>query len=299
MTDDFDDVLRSRLQQPVPTAPADAHNVLGQLKPAIRRARIRRGVAVSAATLSLLGVSGVGLAAVTTSLTQEPSEVDILIDGNLLPEATAQTSTTGPDTDETEDSSGEEQTGTAISSAPATTVARSDSTTTTAAPTRSVPTGNPATPGTTSATDPPSSAPTTTRPTSPATTTAPLAPETTTAPPITLPASPTQRTIQSNCGSITVTHDSNSVTLTGTQPGPGFAPDVKNSGLEEVEVGFENGDAECEITAWVESGELRTDVDNHEADEDEGDDDDGDDEDERDGNGDDDERDGNGDDDGD
>jgi hypothetical protein len=256
MTDDFDDALRSRLQQSEPAPSSDAHNVLGQLKPAMRRARIRRGVAVSAATLSLLGVSVIGLAAIATSLSQQTSELDILVDGDPLPEPTAQTATTAPDAEETaEDRSREEQTETdiAISSLPATTIASSDSTTTSVAPSST------ATPATTPART--QSAPTD----NPSTTPSAATP----------PASPTQRKIQSNCGSITVSYGSNSVTLTSTQPGAGFAADVKSSGPEEVEVGFENGDAECEIKTRIESGTLETDIDNHDDDEsDDGDDDD-------------------------
>ena len=88
-----------------------------------------------------------------------------------------------------------------------------------------------------------------------------------------MPAPSGQRTIQSNCGSISVSYSGSSITLNSTQPAAGFAPDVKNSGPGEVEVGFSNGDDECEIKAWVDAGELRTDGDNHEGDGDDEEDD--------------------------
>ncbi|MGK0274794.1 MAG: hypothetical protein ACI9N0_001175 [Ilumatobacter sp.] len=276
MNDDFDDVLRARLRHSAPAASSDAQNVLGQLKPAMRHARIRRGVAIGTATLSLLGVGGVGFAAVTNSLSQKSSELDILIDGEPLPEPTSQISTTTPDTDQTaDDRSREEQTNvvTAISSFPTTTMESADSTTTTVAaaasspptptvasagPTQQEPTDNPAPPGTNSVPA------TTTEQPVPATTTEQPAPATTTAPPTTqsTPAPQVQRTIQSDCGSITVAQSNDSVVLASTQPNQGFLTDIKKSGSDEVEVGFDNGDAECRIKVWIEAGELRTDVEN-------------------------------------
>ncbi len=110
MNDDFDDMLRSRLQQSEPTPSSDAHSVLGQLQPAMRRARIRRTVAIGTATLSLLGISGIGLAAVTTSLRQESSELDILIEGDRLPAPSPETSAPAPNiVEQVEDSSSEAQ----------------------------------------------------------------------------------------------------------------------------------------------------------------------------------------------
>ncbi len=53
------------------------------------------------------------------------------------------------------------------------------------------------------------------------------------------------------------------VSLTSTQPNPGFAVDVKNDGPTEVEVGFAGGDNECELKARLVGGELKVTVDNH------------------------------------
>jgi hypothetical protein len=260
MNNDFDDALRARLRHSAPAASSDAQDVLGRLKPAMRHARIRRGVALGTATLSLLGMSGVGLAAVTNSLSQKSSELDILIDSEPLPEPTSQISTTTPDTDQTaDDPSREEQTKvvTAISSFPTTTMESADSTTTTVAsspptptvvstgPTQQEPTDNPAQPGTNSI---------------PATTAAPSTNQSTPAPQV-------QRTIQSDCGSITVAQSNDSVVLASAQPSEGFLSDIKKSGSDEVEVEFDNGDAECRIKVWIESGELRTDVENEDAEE--------------------------------
>jgi hypothetical protein len=266
MNDDFDDVLRARLRHSAPAASSDAQDVLGRLKPAMRHARIRRGVAIGTATLSLLGISGVGLAAVTNSLSQKSSELDILFDGERLPEPTSQISTTTPDTDLTaDDPSREEQTKvvTAISSFPTTTMESADSTTTTVTSsprtptvvstgrTQQEPTDIPAQPSTNSV---------------PATTTEQPAP----APPTqSTPAPQVQRTIQSDCGSITVVQSNDSVVLARAQPSQGFLSDIKKSGSDEVEVEFDNGDVECRIKVWIESGELRTDVENEDAEEEE------------------------------
>ena len=258
MNDDFDDVLRAHLRQSAPAASSDAQNVLGRLKPAMRHARIRRGVAIGTATLSILGVSGVGLAAVTNSLSQRSSQLDILIDSEPLPEPTSQISTTTLDTDEAaDDPSREEQANVviAISSFPTTTMESADSTTTTVAasvPSTPAPTLVSAGPTQQGPTD--NSAPPDTNPV-PATTTQ------------STPEPHVQRTVQSDCGSITVTQSNDSVVLASTDPSQGFLSDIKNSGSYEVEVGFDNGDVECKIKVWIESGELRTDVENEDAEE--------------------------------
>ena len=278
MTDDFDDILRSRLQQSESTGTTDAHSVLGQLQPAMRRARIRRTMAIGTATLSLLGVSVVGLAAVTNELRGDPSDVNILREIDTLPEPAAQTSTTEPtDREETtDDPVDEEQRATPTTTLLASTTTAAE---TTVPPTTDLPTATTrggAMPSATTAvpvvqpTTPPPT-PNTDPPVQPATTT-----PATTSPPTTTPTPSGQRTIPSNCGSIGVSYSGSSITLTSTKPAAGFAPDVKKSGPGEVEVGFSDGDDECEIKAWVESGELRTDIDNHEGDEDGDDDDNGD-----------------------
>lgn len=296
MNDELDDLLRSRLQKSEPTVSSDAHHVLAQLQPAMRRARIRRGMAVGTAVISLLGVCGIGLAAVTMSTRREPSEVDILIDDERLPEPTPPTTALEPtEIEEGRDKDlDDEQTATPtpLPASTPTTLAHGapatiGPTTSTTLPRQATPVSTMETPndndndGTTSVSSAPvtqpappttSPTPTTDPPSSPASTT----PATTVRPATTMPATtaPTpsgQRTIQSNCGSINISFSGSSITLTDNQPAAGFASDIKNSGPEKVEVGFSDGTDECEIKAWVESGQLRTDIANHDGAEDDDD----------------------------
>lgn len=287
MSDDFDDILLSRLQNAEPAGTGDAHQVLAQLQPAMRRARIRRTIAVGGATLSVVGISVLGLAAVTTSLREDPAEVDILRDGDPLPETSPQVSTTEVNARNNQDAESQPDgtppaasttstiapSTTAETTVPSTTspiaVPRETSApTTTAGPAVSVapttsadPSTQPTTPASTSA---PSTAPASTSPpsTSPPTTTA------TTAPSTTRPPASGQQTINSNCGSISVSYSGDSITLTATQPAAGYTPDIKNAGPSEVEVGFADGSGECEIKARMDDGQLRTDVDNDDGEDD-------------------------------
>lgn len=296
MSDDFDDILLSRLQNAEPAGTGDAHQVLAQLQPAMRRARIRRTIAVGGATLSVVGISVLGLAAVTTSLREDPAEVDILRDGDPLPETSPQVSTTEVNARNNQDAESQPDgtppaasttstiapSTTAETTVPSTTspiaVPRETSApTTTAGPAVSVapttsadPSTQPTTPASTSA---PSTAPASTSPpsTSPPTTAAPTTTPTTTAttaPSTTRPPASGQQTINSNCGSISVSYSGDSITLTATQPAAGYTPDIKNAGPSEVEVGFADGSGECEIKARMDDGQLRTDVDNDDGEDD-------------------------------
>lgn len=287
MSDDFDDILLSRLQNAEPAGTGDAHQVLAQLQPAMRRARIRRTIAVGGATLSVVGISVLGLAAVTTSLREDPAEVDILRDGDPLPETSPQVSTTEVNARNNQDAESQPDgtppaASTTSTIAPSTTAETTVPSTTspiavpretsaptttagpavTVAPTTSAdPSTQPTTPASTSA---PSTAPASTSPpsTSPPTTTA------TTAPSTTRPPASGQQTINSNCGSISVSYSGDSITLTATQPAAGYTPDIKNAGPSEVEVGFADGSGECEIKARMDDGQLRTDVDNDDGEDD-------------------------------
>ncbi len=75
-----------------------------------------------------------------------------------------------------------------------------------------------------------------------------------------------QQTVQSNCGSITVTWTGANISLTATQPAAGFSPEIENAGPEEIKVKFDNGDAKCEIEAQIEAGTLVTEVENDDGD---------------------------------
>ncbi len=296
MSDDFDDILLSRLQNAEPAGTGDAHQVLAQLQPAMRRARIRRTIAVGGATLSVVGISVLGLAAVTTSLREDPAEVDILRDGDPLPETSPQVSTTEVNARNNQDAESQPDgtppaASTTSTIAPSTTAETTVPSTTspiavpretsaptttagpavTVAPTTSAdPSTQPTTPASTSA---PSTAPASTSPpsTSPPTTAAPTTTPTTTAttaPSTTRPPASGQQTINSNCGSISVSYSGDSITLTATQPAAGYTPDIKNAGPSEVEVGFADGSGECEIKARMDDGQLRTDVDNDDGEDD-------------------------------
>jgi hypothetical protein len=120
------------------------------------------------------------------------------------------------------------------------------------------------------------SAPDKSTPTAPAPPSAPAtvpSPTTTTPAPTSTEATPTttvvatttvpesgERVITSSCGTVAVAYEGTTVTLVETQPASGFGVDVKNSGPEEVEVGFAGGDIECQIKAEMEAGQLVVDV---------------------------------------
>lgn len=286
MNDDFDDMVRSRLHHTEPTTASDASRVLGELRPAMRRARLQRGAAVGAFSLSFLGVAVIGVAALTASLRPQPSDVDVFDDGIQLPETPPVSSVA----DEIDDDAADDLSidGTSPRALPAPTSTENGASTT-SVPTTStsgpksteVGTAQPAThnnPPATPAPQPrqPRSSPTSTAPpraTTASTTAAPTS-TTTTSSTTTTTSTPTtspptgQRTIQSNCGSISVSHSGNSISLTGMQPASGFVADVKDSGPEKIDVRFDNGPAECEIKAWVEAGVLQTEIDNHDEDDD-------------------------------
>ncbi len=282
MNDDFDDMLRSRLQHSEPVGPADATQVLNELRPTMRRARIRRSVAVGAATLSFLGAGGIGVAAVATSLGAQQSEVDVFDSGVQLPAPSPTTATAVEHGEEASDDLPTSHEG--VNDPPDTSAGAPTST----APDEPVPadassTGAPphTDPSTTQSStddDPPATSapqqpPLVTSPTSiaPPSTPPSTTPATTQVPPTstTTTTTPTgQWTILSNCGSIGIAYSGSSISLTGTQPAAGFVPDVKNAGPETVEVGLADGAAECEIKAWMDAGVLRLDVDNHDEDDD-------------------------------
>ncbi len=271
MTDDFDDAIRSRFQQPSSTSSGNAQAVFDELRPAIRRARIKRSLAVGTATLSVLGLVGLGAFAVSESVAEDPTELDILIEGDPLPDVAPAPSTTEPERDNAE------PTGTATTS------------TTTPPPTTQAPTTTAPEAATPITAEPqptpePPAQPTPDQPTStssPATTAssipAPTSPPNTTTPAPTVPSSSTtsstapsttgapasgQQAIQSNCGSITVSWIGETISLIATQPVAGFSTEIENDGPEEVRVNFDDGDAECEIEAEIEAGTLRIDVKN-------------------------------------
>jgi hypothetical protein len=70
-------------------------------------------------------------------------------------------------------------------------------------------------------------------------------------------------TIYSDCGSIVVQPSDSSVQLIDVEPGAGYRQDVKSSGPEKVEVGFEReGPGHCEVEARMRSGRLDIDIEN-------------------------------------
>jgi len=135
-------------------------------------------------------------------------------------------------------------------------------------------TGSTAAQGTGGTSPPPPSQPATTPTSSGTTSTA--RPTTTTTKPTTSTTSPPSTTesgdqvVSSNCGSITVSVTGIYVFLETISPLPGYRADTKSNGPYKVEVGLAGGEhgeehhesssSECQITAQVVSGELRTKV---------------------------------------
>ncbi len=273
-----DELLRSQLRNRGRDTD-DAHTALVALRPAMKRARLRRRAAIGSAAVAVLGFGGIGtVAAIRAANPAETVQTTSSLDGQL-PRPTDPVAAT---TAEAPWSSGPVVTSTpgtvSRSSSPTTVAAGAPPTTTpanvpatgTASPTTNTVDERPATtagPTTTSAATTtsapaPSSVPTSTSPPTPQpTTTAPAATPTTTTP-TTTAASGTQ-TITSTCGTVNVSYTATTVRLTATAPKPGFVVDIKESGPDKIEVGFENGIDECEVKARMVSGSLIVDVDNH------------------------------------
>lgn len=254
MADPFDDRLRCELQQAVGSS-ADAHSVLGNLTPSMRRAR-RRHVRhqAMAATTGLLAiaavVAGVGTYSPnhdrTTVVAAAPTGEANAHDESPTLSATANVVTSAPTTASTVDSSA------------AVTSSSTTSWPTTApgpAPTTSAPT-SPA--ESTSSTSGPSVS-TSIPPTSDisSSTTEPTA--TTGGPTTGVPSN--EQTVESVCGSMVVLIDAANISLVDTQPDPGFGTDIKSAGPEQVEVSFEGSEGHCELKAEVRNGQLWSDVD--------------------------------------
>jgi cytoskeletal protein RodZ len=237
-----DDELRRALRELAPSQ-ADAHAVLDELKPRMRRARRHRRVGIVALSgfvvgggvagaISLIDISGTTRLVVTDS---GPSASEI--DDDVLSTAVEVPTPTDPAVGDTRGTS-------PVASSEATEVTE---------PAGSVVTSEPDDDGSdTSAvvTPPDTSEPVVTPPTTASTVS-------------TQPPAPQRYDIVSDCGSITVTFDSATVRLVATLPNPGFVTDVKGDGPREVEVGFADRVDECELKAWVDNGTLRQSVDNH------------------------------------
>ena len=278
MSEEFDDLLRSRLRSENRTSP-HAHAALDSLKPAMRRARRRHNVAVGTMTVGTVVFAGVGAVVLGAALSS-PEPAHIVSSEEALPpvsyddadqEASSAVQTTvldpsGDDGDSTTtvvipiipghlgtqppDDPDAPTTTTAAGQTPPTISTTPPAATTTAplnptpAPTSSVaPSTVPTTIVVTTTTPPP---PPTTG--TPATTTVPST--TTTVP------STHDRVLSTKCGTIDVTYDDTTVVLVSTHPAAGFTYVVENDGPEEVEVSFVGNGDECQIHAEMRGGRL-------------------------------------------
>lgn len=278
--DEFDEIVRSRMR-PHPGTTVHAAAALEPLKPGMRRARRHRHLAIGTATIATVALSGAGVLALSATLRSPDTVQTVTLDDDVTlprPDDDIGTDTSTPasipdddlgtpgddngndnnnDNDNDDNDDGETATAPTVPS----TVSSGDT-----APSATSPPDDTATaaattapaPATTTTPDdvPPTTAATATPPTNP--------PPPTTAPPTTAPRGPEQRTIQSDCGTVTVTHEGNTVTLDSTQPDAGFAVDIKHSGPDEIEVAFDDGDRKCQIHAHPSGGELDVEVENPE-----------------------------------
>jgi hypothetical protein len=118
-------------------------------------------------------------------------------------------------------------------------------------------------PGASTTAVPPTAAPTTAAPSTSASTTAASPSTSTTATSTTLDhdaVAPFTETYPSSGGSITVTWNGSSLSLTAATPAPGHVAEVEDSGNTRVRVRF-SGPEESRIEVRVEGGEVRVDID--------------------------------------
>ena len=263
MTSD-DDFLRSQLSGG--STPGAADSALVSLKPSMRRARRRRHLAIGAMAAALVGVSGAGVVAVsssrpapilqTSSAPEEVSRAPESSDPTQGATSTDVATSLGAEPEESEEvedetpASSEMPASSEASVSPSSDASVPEQQPASSSPGASLPTG-PA--PTTVASVVPSSRPETTT-----TSTEAPAGSTTSVAPVS-----GEETIASSCGFVTVSFFGDAVSLLSTDPASGFAVDVKNAGPQEVEVGFAGGDAECEVKARMQSGQLSYSVDNH------------------------------------
>lgn len=91
-------------------------------------------------------------------------------------------------------------------------------------------------------------------------------------PPTTIPAAPSttvpqvpSKTITTAAGSVHIVVSGSSVTFAGAYPNPGWKVELEEKGPETVKVKFERneGEGQIEVTARVDEGELKVDIDDH------------------------------------
>jgi hypothetical protein len=276
MTSD-DEFFRSQLSGR--TVPGDADLALTSLKPTMKRARLRRHVAIGTMTVALVGMGGAGVAAVSSKRAAPTLQSSSATAETRSAPESSEPSDVAARTNEADDDGSPRRAdavgadgGPSQSSVAPTLSEVSES----SSPAVSAP-GQPAVASPVGTTAPSGLA---------VTTAAPVVPPVTTAAPLVPPAQPATTTtsteasagttttptsasgeeaITSSCGVVTVGFSGDSVDFLGTQPGSGYAVDVKNDGPQEVEVGFAGNGKECEVKARMHSGQLTYSVDNHDS----------------------------------
>ncbi|MGI9646488.1 MAG: hypothetical protein ACR2O6_14375 [Ilumatobacteraceae bacterium] len=92
-------------------------------------------------------------------------------------------------------------------------------------------------------------------------TTTTIASSSTTQSPTTTDPGTSPASIETACGTVVVELIGPGIRLVTTEPNPGMEVDIKNSGPEKVEVGFEQGDVHCEVTAENRGGSIWSETD--------------------------------------
>ncbi len=270
MSDEIDDQLRSRFQEAFPTSAQSTQSaqasqsaqVLTDLGPAMGRARFRRRAgAIGSSAVGILLIGGAILG--TQAGPSRPTNVVVAGPGpgGDSVNSTSLTSTMPDGSDSRPGMTFDDTTGSTLTGSTATSSGSVTTLDTGGTTSETLGTNNPSdgSESTTTAPAPTTAgAPTTEAGGSGSTTTSTDGSGPTTS----LPASDSEETVVSECGSVVVGISGSEVSVVSVNPMAGHSYDVHNSGPEKVEVSFENGSSHCEIEAHVAGGELVTEVEN-------------------------------------
>jgi hypothetical protein len=255
MNNSGDDLVRDRLRESIPLR-AESASALDELRPRMVRARTRRRQAQAALSVvgagaivfgGLLLVGQIGDTATELDVAGLPDDSKVLDQSEAAADGEGQApaappSTTDVDRPVEESSESQQPAPTVIESttvAPAITVAPTTSGSDSTATTSEVVT-----------TDRPST-------TEPETTTSET---TTTTASSTTTSVQTSETVETPCGTLEVELAGSGIGLIATNPNPGMSVDVKNAGLEQLEVSFERVGQHCEVIVENRNGEVWSEV---------------------------------------
>jgi cytoskeletal protein RodZ len=202
----------------------DADQTLGSMRPALRRARVRRRLAVSTSVLGVLAVLSAGAVVV-----QDHSTSHVNIESHTPSSVPTPTKTP-------------------VSTSPGVS-------TTTKSPLTTTPTTRPTTTNGNGLVGP---LPTSTSP--PTTPTSHDDHGGTTTPPSTAPVPPATKTYTSIGGRVTIRFANGRLTLVSYTPSAGYTTEVHTNTPTDIELRFSNGGSESRIRVRVQDGQLRPEI---------------------------------------